>query len=166
MESWITHIIITAPNISTANVYNQQLDILRRRSHNLKVAIALCVEDPADGVRIGSGGGTLNSLDYLINSCGKDALLTAKIVLVHSGGDSRRSPLHSICGKAWASLNSSANVMSPATPIALLIEEINSFCCNVGPGSLIIACSDVMLNIAMVKSLFHIVASIQSYILD
>ena len=35
-----------------------------------------------------------------------------RILIVHSGGDSQRSPLQSVCGKAWCTLSSSAPGMT------------------------------------------------------
>ena len=32
-------------------------------------------------------------------------MLASHVAIIHSGGDSRRSPLHSVSGKAWSSLN-------------------------------------------------------------
>lgn len=63
------------------------------------------------GVR-GSGGATFNAIvaacEHLSARAGfasvsPDILANSKIVIIHSGGDSRRSPLQSLCGKvsAW-----------------------------------------------------------------
>ena len=51
------HIIVTAPTTETASVYVRQLKSL---THSvIKQSSVHCVPDPV-GIRIGSGGGTLN----------------------------------------------------------------------------------------------------------
>lgn len=55
-----------------------------------------------------SGGATFNAIvaacEHLSARAGfasvsPDILANAKVVIIHSGGDSRRSPLQSLCGK-------------------------------------------------------------------
>ena len=94
-------------------VYAEQARVLR-----LQGCRVITVSDPV-GVRIGSGGGSLNALERLRSVIGTAALEEAKVLIIHSGGDSRRAPHHSVSGKAWASVNSN----DITSPIALLIEE-------------------------------------------
>jgi len=134
-----THIIITAPSAAAISCYEEQM-------HNLTCvgeAQILVVADP-DGVRIGSGGGTLNALARLDELIGRTALAAAKVLIVHSGGDSRRSPLHSVCGKAWASINTKPT----QTPMQLLVKEIADFCgTGLLLGAMVAASSDVLLDV-------------------
>lgn len=148
MTNIFNHLIITAPTESIANVYKLQSDALSKELPCLTKVRIHCVADPK-GVRIGSGGGTLNALDYLISIIGIDKVKESKVLIIHSGGDSRRSPLHSVCGKAWSSINSTIHQYSNifATPMALLIKELSSFCINIDIGAVVIASSDVMLDI-------------------
>ena len=92
------HLVITAPTSAIARVYRECLDELKMRSciQQLEYTSLWCVPDPV-GVRIGSGGGTLNALDHLDQIVGRAALLNTKTLIIHSGGDSRRSPLSSVC---------------------------------------------------------------------
>jgi hypothetical protein len=118
----------------------------------------MCVADPS-GVRVGSGGGTLNALQYLEDSIGRHKLLASRVAIIHSGGDSRRAPLHSVCGKAWASINAvlpngdvevgdAKSVL--ATPIALLMQELCLFCRRASDSIVVIASNDVLLDIVKV----------------
>lgn len=98
--------------------------------------------------RVGSGGGTLNALDVAIHQFGSTEVQSSKTLVIHSGGDSRRAPFHSITGKAWASLNAFIDGKSIASPIALLIYEISSFASRIPHGSLTVASCDVLLDMA------------------
>jgi hypothetical protein len=148
MTNIFNHLIITAPSESIANVYKLQSESLYKELPCLTNVKIHCVADPK-GVRIGSGGGTLNALDYLISNIGIDKVKESKVLIIHSGGDSRRSPLHSVCGKAWSSINSTIHQYSNSfsTPMALLIKELSEFCINIDIGAVVIASSDVMLDI-------------------
>ncbi len=95
MISTFTHLIVTAPNEQTALVYRHQLHDLKRSLSVLEETQVLCVSDP-DGDRVGSGGGTLNAVHILTEYTGIDFVLNkAKVLIIHSGGDSRRIPIHS-----------------------------------------------------------------------
>eukprot|EP01041_Mallomonas_annulata_P003485 gene3485-6931_t len=137
-----------APNLSIAGIYNKELRRYCNKVEKLKQCTCICVADPG-GVRIGSGGGTLNALDCLVKLIGAECLSNSIVAIIHSGGDSRRAPLHSICGKAWATINGTVDDNLIATPISLLIEELSLFCKNISMGSIVIACSDVLLDIYM-----------------
>ena len=150
MESF-THVIITAPTPDLAAVYLSQLEVIHDELPCLRGCQLLCVADPL-GVRIGSGGGTLNALHYLDNLIGRNSLLKAKVAIIHSGGDSKRAPFHTVCGKAWASINAVQSDRLLATPVTMLIEELSIFCTNIlrpeyTLGSIVVSSSDVMLNI-------------------
>jgi len=145
-------LLLTAPTEKIAAVYLEQLQALRSTLPALKSCKIYCVADPS-GVRIGSGGGTLNALDFLRQQ-GVD-VSTEKILLIHSGGDSRRAPFYSLCGKAWITLNatvggadtSPAQSTLLANPLSVLIEELSRFATNLGPESLMVASSDVLLDL-------------------
>lgn len=81
------HIIITAPSQAIANSYQRQLQLL---SSNIFTSIDLDSCFDPSGKRVGSGGGTLNAIDYLTSKYGYDHILNSRILIIHSGGDSRR----------------------------------------------------------------------------
>lgn len=146
-----THVIITAPTPGLAAVYQSQLESIHNELPYLRGCQIFCVADPS-GVRIGSGGGTLNALYHLDHLIGRSLLTQAKVAIIHSGGDSKRAPFHTVCGKAWASINAVQNERLLATPLTMLIEELSKFCAGILSseyclGSIIVASSDVMLDI-------------------
>ena len=51
------------------------------------------------GAKVGSGGATLLSLEYLRNIYSKAELDVFRIIMVHGGGASQRLPNHSAGGK-------------------------------------------------------------------
>ena len=147
VDSTFTHVIVTAPSQDIANVYRFQLDILKQTVPFLSTAVVMCVSDP-NGNRVGSGGGTLNALAYLKAVQFTQSFDQYRVLVVHSGGESRRAPLNSLCGKAWTTLNSVVEGNEIASPIVLLISELSKFSKNLQLGSVVVASSDVMLDIA------------------
>lgn len=146
-----THIILTAPSLSIADVYNQQLSLYKSSSDSGVLSnceLLVCIPDPW-GLRVGSGGGTLNVLRQLRDSYGLQVGDDhCKILIIHSGGDSQRAPLYSLCGKAWMSINSViGGSREIASTLSLLILEISLFCSKLPGKSLVVASSDVMLDI-------------------
>eukprot|EP01038_Epipyxis_sp_PR26KG_P004331 gene4331-6132_t len=147
----INFIILTAPNEKIAVVYRQQIESMKASISWLDTTKVACIADP-EGIRIGSGGGTINALDYLLNTVGMVArdvnVQYRRVIIIHSGGDSRRAPLYSLSGKAWTTLNSKLNdSVVIVNPLLLLMKEINSFCKSLPHYSLIVASSDVLLDI-------------------
>lgn len=93
-HSTFTHVIVTSPTPQTALAYEIQMRELRASLPCLAGTTVLSVADPA-GDRIGSGGGTINAVMQLRKRLGTDALQSCRVLVVHSGGDSRRIPIHS-----------------------------------------------------------------------
>lgn len=164
-------VVVTAPNERAARAYAQELAarIPQRycRRQDAGELLVLAASDPA-GARVGSGGGTLNALAELraalmkggsSSGSSKKGLADVAVLMVHSGGDSQRSPTNSVCGKAWSALNSSSagpanNADADAdaeaeslinTPLDLLLEQLLPLFHDVPKGSLVVASSDVLL---------------------
>ena len=133
-----SHIVVTCPSRDKEECYLEEMTSIP----DLEACEVLVCSDP-HGVRIGSGGGTLNALDRLRSHVGDGPIQVAKVLIVHSGGDSRRAPLHSVCGKAWASINGAV----VASPISLLVGEIGAYFekRDLQEGSVVVASSDVLL---------------------
>jgi len=91
--------VLTASDERQAGMYRGQLDW--RRTTGLLPANTrfLVIADP-DGQRIGSGGATLRVLAQLARE--DDTLTGKRILIIHSGGDSRRLPHCSATGKLFA----------------------------------------------------------------
>eukprot|EP00903_Cladosiphon_okamuranus_P018207 g16748.t1 len=170
---------ITAPNPRASKAYLEELvhRVGVSAREGTKEVLILAVSDP-EGVRIGSGGGTLNAIleiDQALRGAtptgnppppqaggggGGGGLATARVLLVHSGGDSQRSPTQCVCGKAWSALNSCGNNSSNSnsnssrcnTPMDLLLDHLSRLFSGDGamggpldPGTLVVTACDVML---------------------
>lgn len=160
-------VVVTAPNERSARAYAVELAarIPRRycRRRDGGEVLVLAASDPA-GARVGSGGGTLNALSELRAALRSGAssrdLGDVAVLMVHSGGDSQRSPTNSVCGKAWSALNSSSSAGPDKddadadadegesiinTPLDLLMEQLLPLFHDVPKGSMVVASSDVLL---------------------
>ena len=123
-----TVIIVTAANEAQAVAYRGELE--QRRSQFPPDTVLLAVSDPR-GSRIGSGGGTLNALVAAHDELGEDDWLQSTLlVVIHSGGDSQRSPSQSVCGKAWLQLPTAAL----DSPFDLLVHQLLKLCGPTQPG--------------------------------
>ncbi len=94
-------VILTAAHEVQAQLYRQCLDRLRAAGGLPARTAAMVVPDP-DGRRIGSGGATLHALRVAAEAHGD--LAGTRVLLVHSGGDSRRVPWANLFGKAFLPL--------------------------------------------------------------
>lgn len=98
-KTW-DYVIITASNEAQALSYRQQIDY-RLRNRRLPSAKYLVIPDP-DGKRVGSGGATLNVLRQIAVERGSSDFSGLKIFILHSGGNSKRVPQYSACGKLFS----------------------------------------------------------------
>jgi hypothetical protein len=86
-------------------------------------------------------------------------VLASTVAIIHSGGDSRRSPLHSVSGKAWSSLNSGEGEGDCvlASPLTVLLTELTDLARRLPPpnchrwpaGSVIVASADVLVSLEL-----------------
>jgi fucokinase len=127
-------IVITASNPTQLELF--QLEMATHLTAG-PVVVALC--DP-QGARVGSGGGTLNALVHTLQTVPDLALDKARILVLHSGGDSQRSPLCTVQGKAFSSFPH----VQHKTPLALLLQVLNKV--TTSPGVLI-SSTDVILHL-------------------
>jgi fucokinase len=107
------YLIVTAANEDQAGAYGEQLRIRRDLGLIHGVGEALVISDPC-GRRIGSGGSTLLCLIEVINrglrgrqkelvspAAWERLLRRLRVLIVHAGGDARRLPSYSPCGKIF-----------------------------------------------------------------
>ena len=93
------YVILTSSNESQAQTYRAQIaDRFRRHWLSPRTQYAV-IPDP-EGKRVGSGGATLSCIRYVAEREG--TLIGKKILVIHSGGDSRRVPQYSACGKLFS----------------------------------------------------------------
>ncbi len=104
-------IVLTASNERQAEAYEAQIEARRAGGQLPDGTDILVVSDPK-GLRIGSGGATLHVLTWLsehwqcedggTGSARGDAFAGKRVLIVHSGGDSKRLPHCSAVGKLFA----------------------------------------------------------------
>ena len=90
-------IVVTSSNSHQCELFKQEL-LQRRGKHGLSPTCKVrAVADP-HGIRVGSGGATFHAIAEAFEE-GKNLLI------LHSGGDSRRNPLCSVFGKGFLAVN-------------------------------------------------------------
>lgn len=94
--------VLTASNEEQAETYRDQI---RRRRENgqLPENCHYAVLSDPEGKRVGSGGATFNVLRYIAGqSQPKNPFKGKRILVIHSGGDSKRVPQYSAVGKLFS----------------------------------------------------------------
>lgn len=91
------YIILTASNEQQAEGFRRQIE---ERSAFLPPQTKFAVIPDRGGVRVGSGGATLSVLKYLHEQEG--GFEDLRVLVIHSGGDSRRVPQYSALGKLFS----------------------------------------------------------------
>ena len=102
--SFITwdYVILTASNEDQAEMYRMQIE-LREQIDLLPARTHFAVIPDPDGKRVGSGGATLNVLKYIADrENSEEPFKNKRILVIHSGGDSKRVPQYSACGKLFS----------------------------------------------------------------
>ena len=151
--SW-DYLIVTAANDQQAKAYDHQLQERQKAGELPQVRRCLVIPD-AEGRRIGSGGSTLHSLACALRrerpevGAGSfeeaEAILSSlRILIVHAGGDSRRLPAYSHCGKMFAPIPGKGQTAVATTlfdqlvPIFLSLPESR-------PGQIMVASGDALI---------------------
>ena len=115
------YVVLTASNEAQAQAYRAQISY-RLKHQMLPEKTHYAVLPDPDGKRVGSGGATLNVLRYIReHAAGKQSSAAVlhgavqgdgaaachafdgkRILVIHSGGDSKRVPQYSACGKLFS----------------------------------------------------------------
>ena len=90
------YIILTASNEHQAESFRLQI---QTRGPYLPPRTTFVIIPDEDGVRVGSGGATLSVLKYLAENGGWAG---KRVLVIHSGGDSKRVPQYSALGKLFS----------------------------------------------------------------
>ena len=115
MDFWRA-LVVTASDERQAEIYERQIESAINRGIISRDKPVFCVPDK-DGKRVGSGGATLNAI-----LAAREAKGPGPVVVLHSGGDSRRIPLCTITGKAFSRLPDGKN--SYYTPFDKMLESL------------------------------------------
>ena len=98
------YVVLTASNEEQASIYRSEIEY-RLRLKQLPTRTKYLVLPDPDGKRVGSGGATLNVLKAIAEREQKDDTNFFKglrVLVIHSGGDSKRIPQYSTCGKLFS----------------------------------------------------------------
>ena len=141
--------VLTASNAHQAEAYEAQLQA-RREAGLLPVATRfVVVADPA-GLRIGSGGATLHVLAELSRQASASQgnpwppFASQRILIIHSGGDSRRLPHCSATGKLFARIPHELPDGRPSSLFDEFLVSLSGLPAQIPAGALI-ASGDVLL---------------------
>jgi len=113
-------VVVTVASERQAEACEVELEERRRSGVLPKRTAAFASADP-DGVRVGSGTATVRALRLVEQKLG---LAGRKVLIVHSGGDSRRVPFHSQSGKVFARLPRLREDGHPACVFDLLMMSL------------------------------------------
>jgi len=91
------YVILTASNQHQADSFKAQL---HARKSSLPQSTQFVAIPDDDGVRVGSGGATLAVIKYLREQ--EDYFSGKRVLVIHSGGDSKRVPQYSALGKLFS----------------------------------------------------------------
>jgi fucokinase len=150
------YLILTAANAKQAAAYEEQVRLRREVGELSQVRHFLVVAD-IDDRRIGSAGSTLHCLTEVLrresprgetgdfNEAGS-VLRRLRILMVHAGGDSRRLPAYSHCGKIFVPVPAPSASRRPVTLFDLLIPVLLALPHGVpGAGQIVVASGDALL---------------------
>lgn len=95
------YVVLTASNDQQASGFRAQLQQRQEAGVLPQNTQFVVIPDP-DGKRVGSGGATLSVLRQLAQAEGKADFAGLRILVIHSGGDSKRVPQYSALGKLFS----------------------------------------------------------------
>lgn len=150
MDPVFDHLVLTASNPAQARAYRRQL-AEREAGGGLRGIGAWHVMEDPGGRRVGSGAATFLALRALARERGGAAFVRrARVLVLHSGGDSRRLPAFAALGKAFVPLPVRDAWGRPAALIDLILRDL----CEAARGGLgakearlVVACGDVYLGL-------------------
>jgi galactokinase/mevalonate kinase-like predicted kinase len=155
-NSW-DYLIVTASNDAQAGNYEHQLALRQKLGLLPYVRDVIVVPDPG-GKRIGSGGSTICCLLEVLNRelpqdngrTGTEAcqsiLEKLRILIVHAGGDSRRLPVYSACGKIFFPVPGESDCCLPLTLFDRQLPTYSKLPApEPGAGQVVITSGDVLL---------------------
>eukprot|EP00557_Chaetoceros_sp_GSL56_P014727 CAMPEP_0176478596 /NCGR_PEP_ID=MMETSP0200_2-20121128/1270_1 /TAXON_ID=947934 /ORGANISM="Chaetoceros sp., Strain GSL56" /LENGTH=1200 /DNA_ID=CAMNT_0017874543 /DNA_START=62 /DNA_END=3667 /DNA_ORIENTATION=+ len=142
-------IVVTSPDATAAEaarlapLKRENLPAFIDRNTNL-----ISSSDPLD-TRMGSGGGTLAAIQEADNvaKIREDYGGIGSILIIHAGGQSSRCPTQMTLGKAWTDLPLAEQTTQLSNPTYILIESLSMLLQNLPCGSIVVAASDVILDL-------------------
>lgn len=146
--------VLTAANARQAEAYGLQLSARAGHAPLAGMKGAFAIPDAQDA-RIGSGAATVLALAELARrilrtkrarSLG-DLFAGERVLMLHSGGDSRRLPMHAVEGKLFAPVPVQAPGNRCAAVFDLLVDDVASLAPRAG-GEVLVGSGDAVIGIA------------------
>ncbi|MEI6158142.1 MAG: L-fucokinase, partial [Atribacterota bacterium] len=136
--------VLTASNEDQARAYKLQLNARLEGGLLPRETEYVVIPDP-EGKRIGSGGATLNALLEITRGSNKENPFAGKkILIIHSGGDSKRIPHYSAFGKIFSRIPRELPDGSPSTLFDEFIISLAGLPSRMKEGVLVVS-GDVLL---------------------
>lgn len=139
------YIILTASDENQAEGYRKQIE---ERKDYLPSATHFAIIPDEGGMRVGSGGATLSVMKYIYE---REQKLTGvghfdqlRILVIHSGGDSKRVPTYSALGKLFSPVPHTLPNGRPSTLFDEFLIAMSSVPCRIREGMLLLS-GDVLL---------------------
>ena len=151
MTSLWDYLIVTAANDRQAAAYDAQIQLRREMGLLPQVRNVLVIAD-RDGRRIGSGGSTLECLSEVLrrepySGSVETILRRLRILIVHAGGDSRRLPAYSPCGKIFIPLPGRTHPKIGSTVFDRLVPAFLALPAGApGAGQVVVAAGDALIH--------------------
>lgn len=138
------YLVITASNERQAQNCQEQITE-RLENGRLPKSTKYIVLPDLEGKRIGSGGATLNILKYIAENEGSASPFAGKrILVIHSGGDSKRIPQYSARGKLFSPIPRELPDGRPSTLFDELVIGVSVIPSMIREGMLVLS-GDVLL---------------------
>lgn len=143
-----THVVITASNETQARGYRACITD-RKKVGLLPRAKFSVIADPGN-VRVGSGAATFHAIRELHGTSGlslREFLRSSRVLILHSGGDSKRLPAYAAQGKLFLPLPRIDEYGNSMTLFDVILSDMSSL--KIGDrGRVVIAAGDLSLNLA------------------
>lgn len=175
------YVILTASNEEQAEVYRQQISERLRDDLLPQTTVYAVLPDP-QGKRVGSGGATFHVLKYIAEQSRKkgenepaaecrtkegeapdaaELFKGKRILVIHSGGDSKRVPQYSVCGKLFSPVPRELPDQRPSTLFDEFMISMAGVAGRIPEGMLVLS-GDVLLlfNPLQIDAQFHGAAAI------
>lgn len=158
------YVILTASNEAQAEAFRLQINN-RLKHGQLPMSTHYAVLPDPDGKRVGSGGATFNVLRYIheqeATNKTDNPFCDKRILVIHSGGDSKRVPQYSAIGKLFSPVPRELPDGRPSTLFDEFIIGMSGVPSRIRDGMLVLS-GDVLLlfNPLQIDAQFHGAAAI------
>jgi galactokinase/mevalonate kinase-like predicted kinase len=147
------YLVVTASNDLQADAYRSQIELRRSLGQLTEVREAMVIPD-LEGRRIGSGGSTIECLRQVVareraaypSDSAEVILARLRVLILHAGGDSRRLPAYSPCGKLFVPLPGESHSALGSTLFDRLAPSFLALPPG-GEGQIVVAAGDALIDL-------------------